>query len=162
MKNSVKFGKKNFFRNSSTLLAMPKCPAVFELCRRKTTSRQSVFGTQNCLYFTLPQSSEKKLYKKTFSTTRRLNCFRYFCKANGNFGESRFPLFSHETTSRIISSFCCSWTKSRGCVRFGKSFKLSSKSLVSIKFICGNNEKVWNPVIIIAGWLLGCFAKSWS
>ena len=57
MKISLKFGKKKFFRNSSTVLAMPKCPAVFELRRRKTTSRQDVFSTKNCLCFTLPQSS---------------------------------------------------------------------------------------------------------
>ena len=50
MKKPVKIGKKKFFRLSSSVLAKPKCPAVFEIFRRKTTSRQSVFGTKKPLY----------------------------------------------------------------------------------------------------------------
>ena len=126
---------------------MPKCAAGFDLCTRKTTSHHSVFGTQNCLFFTLPQSSLNKRFKISFSTTRWLNCFRNFRNASGKFGDSSgLPRFSHETTSQITSSFCCSWTKSWGCVRFGKPFKMSSKSLVSIKFAYGIDEREKKPV----------------
>ena len=57
IKKSVKFGKSNLFRKSSTVLATPNCPAACELWRWKTTLRKIVFGTQYCFYFTLPQSS---------------------------------------------------------------------------------------------------------
>ena len=127
---------------------MPKSPAVFELWERKTVSRRSVFGEQNCLYFNLPQSSSNKRYKRPFSKTKRLNCFRYFRYDIGKPGDlSGLPRCFHENTSRISSLFCFSWTKSRGCVRFGKPFKKSSKSSVSLKFTCGIAEWEKKPFI---------------
>ena len=127
---------------------MLKYPAAFEIWGRKATSRQSVFGTQNCLYLTLPQSSCNKRYKISFSTTRRLKCIRYLRDAIGQFSDSpESPGFFHEITFGIISSFCCSRTKSRGCVRFGQSLKMSSEPLVSIKSTCEVDEKEKNPVI---------------